>query len=74
MFFRFILFIWADIVVGVVITGAGWIMAFIAWLITLITGKLPAPLHLAYTAVFGSGPASTATSSCSPRRPLEAVR
>jgi len=26
-------------------------VAFIAWLITLITGKLPAPLHLAFTAV-----------------------
>ena len=27
------------------------IVIFIAWLITLITGKLPAPLHLAFTAV-----------------------
>jgi hypothetical protein len=26
-------------------------MVFIAWLITLITGKLPVPLHLAFTAV-----------------------
>ncbi len=26
-------------------------MAFVAWLITLVTGKLPAPLHLAFTAV-----------------------
>ncbi|HEX3493586.1 MAG TPA: DUF4389 domain-containing protein [Streptosporangiaceae bacterium] len=51
VFFRFILFIWADIVAGLVSAGAGWIVAFIAWLITLITGKLPTPLHLAYTAV-----------------------
>ena len=31
--------------------GASTIVIFIAWLITLITGKLPAPLHLAFTAV-----------------------
>jgi hypothetical protein len=51
VFFRFILFIWAYIVVNLVTGGAGTIVAFIAWLITLITGKMPAPLHLAFTAV-----------------------
>jgi hypothetical protein len=51
VFFRFILVIWAWIVVTTVIGGAGTLMAFVAWLITLITGKLPAPLHLAFTAV-----------------------
>ena len=33
------------------IYGASTIVVFIAWLITLITGKLPTPLHLAFTAV-----------------------
>jgi hypothetical protein len=51
VFFRFILMLWGYIVVNVVISGVNTIMAFIAWLITLITGKLPAPLHLAFTAV-----------------------
>jgi Domain of unknown function (DUF4389) len=51
VFFRFILMTWANIVSGLVIYGASTIVAFIAWLITLITGKLPTPLHLAFTAV-----------------------
>jgi hypothetical protein len=51
VFFRFILMVWGYIVVAVVTNGVSPIMAFIAWLITLITGKLPAPLHLAFTAV-----------------------
>jgi Domain of unknown function (DUF4389) len=51
VFFRFILMVWGYIVVTVVTGGVNTIMAFIAWLITLITGKLPAPLHLAFTAV-----------------------
>jgi hypothetical protein len=51
VFFRFILVTWAYIVATLVIGGASTIVAFIAWLITLITGKLPAPLHLAFTAV-----------------------
>ena len=51
VFFRFILVIWAYIVVNLVVAGASTIVSFIAWLITLITGKLPAPLHLAFTAV-----------------------
>jgi Domain of unknown function (DUF4389) len=49
--FRLILVIWAWIVVNLVVAGASTIVTFIAWLITLITGKLPAPLHLAFTAV-----------------------
>ena len=51
VFFRLILAIWANIVSDLVIYGASTIVAFIAWLITLITGKLPTPLHLAFTAV-----------------------
>ena len=51
VFFRFILVIWAYIVGSLVVGGASTIAAFIAWLITLITGNLPAPLHLALTAV-----------------------
>jgi hypothetical protein len=51
VFFRFVLMLWGYIVVTVVTGGANTIMVFIAWLITLITGKLPAPLHLAFTAV-----------------------
>ena len=51
MLFRWILIIPAEIVASVVIMGAGTIVSFIAWLITLITGKLPVSLHLAFTAV-----------------------
>jgi hypothetical protein len=51
VFFRFVLMLWGYIVVNVVVSGVNTIMVFIAWLITLITGKLPAPLHLAFTAV-----------------------
>jgi hypothetical protein len=51
VFFRFVLMLWGYIVVNVVTGGVNTIMVFIAWLITLITGKLPAPLHLAFTAV-----------------------
>jgi hypothetical protein len=51
VFFRFVLMLWGYIVVAVVTSGGNTIVAFIAWLITLITGKLPAPLHLAFTAV-----------------------
>lgn len=51
VFFRFILVIWAYLVLGVVSGGANTIVLLIAWLITLITGKLPASLHLAYSAV-----------------------
>jgi hypothetical protein len=49
--FRWILVIPANIVATVLIMGAGTIVSFIAWLITLVTGKLPVSLHLAFTAV-----------------------
>lgn len=51
VFFRFILAIPVNIVASVVSIGAGTIVSFIAWLITLITGQLPASLHQAFTAV-----------------------
>jgi len=51
VFFRLILAIWAHIVLSVVTSAGNVIVLFIAWLIMLITGKLPAPLHLAFTAV-----------------------
>jgi uncharacterized protein DUF4389 len=50
VFFRFVLMLWGCIVLNVVLAGVNTIMIFIAWLITLSTGKLPAPLHLAFTA------------------------
>jgi hypothetical protein len=50
VFFRFILIIWAELVITVVGGGTG-IMAIVAWLITLVAGRLPAPLHQAFTAV-----------------------
>ena len=50
VFFRGTLAIWGNIVANAVGGGAA-IVALIAWLITLVTGKLPAPLHLAFTAV-----------------------
>ena len=51
VFFRFVLMLWGYIVLSVVLGGVNTIVIFIAWLITLVTGKLPAPLHLAFTAV-----------------------
>jgi hypothetical protein len=51
VFFRSILAIPAYIVTSVVSFGGGTIVIFIAWLITLITGKLPTSLHQAFTAV-----------------------
>ena len=51
VFFRLIMALWADLVLALA-GGAGMTLAaVIGWLITLITGKLPAPLHLAFTAV-----------------------
>lgn len=52
VFFRFILVIPAMILASILASGALTIVAFAAWIIALITGKLPAALHLAYTAVF----------------------
>jgi hypothetical protein len=50
VFFRIILAIPAGIVAAVVSLGAA-IVSIIAWLVTLVTGELPTPLHLAFTAV-----------------------
>ena len=52
VFFRVILMIPAAIVVEVVAFGAGTLMAFIAWLVTLVAGRLPDSFHRAYAAVF----------------------
>jgi hypothetical protein len=49
--FRLILVIPAAMVNYVVQYGAGTIVAIVAWVIALITGRLPKSLHLAYTAV-----------------------
>ncbi|HEY1666836.1 MAG TPA: DUF4389 domain-containing protein, partial [Trebonia sp.] len=51
VFFRYILVLPAAIVAGVAIWGASTLMAFIAWLITLVAGQLPPSLYLAYLAV-----------------------
>jgi uncharacterized protein DUF4389 len=49
VFFRFILAIPASIVVNVISYGT-FIIAFIAWLVTLVTGRLPTSFHLAFVA------------------------
>jgi hypothetical protein len=49
--FRFILMIPAWVVVFVVTFGVETIVAFVAWLIVLIGGRLPEPLHQAFAAV-----------------------
>jgi hypothetical protein len=51
VFFRIILVIPAAIVGTVLAFGSGTLMGFIAWLITLVTGRLPASYHQAFTAV-----------------------
>jgi Domain of unknown function (DUF4389) len=51
VFFRFILVIPAGLLNIFLVNGGLTIVAFIAWIIALITGKLPTSLHLAYTAV-----------------------
>ncbi len=51
VFFRIILAIPANIVGSLVTFGAGTLMSFIAWLITLVAGRLPASFHGAFTAV-----------------------
>jgi hypothetical protein len=51
VFFRFILAFPAAVLVTVLALGSGTLLAFIAWLVTLIAGRLPASLHLAYVAV-----------------------
>ena len=52
VFFRIILVIPASLLSALVTYGGLTIVALIAWLITLITGKLPNSLHAAYTAIF----------------------
>jgi hypothetical protein len=49
--FRCVLAIPAYIVIVVVTLGTGTIVSFVAWLVTLVAGELPASLHLAFTAV-----------------------
>ena len=51
VFFRIVLVIPASLLRLLLTIGAGSIVAFIAWLITLISGELPQALHLAYAAV-----------------------
>jgi hypothetical protein len=53
--FRVILAIPASLLNGLVTYGGMTIVAFIAWLIALITGKLPTSLHQAYTAILRYG-------------------
>jgi hypothetical protein len=51
VFFRFILFIPVALLGGILAYGAGTVLAFVAWLITLVAGRLPESFHLAYSAV-----------------------
>lgn len=51
VFFRIILAIPAAIVTSALTYGAGTLIAIIAWLITLVGGRLPASLHEAFAAV-----------------------
>jgi Domain of unknown function (DUF4389) len=51
VFFRIILVIPAWFVGAMIGFGAGTLMGFIAWLITLVAGRLPASYHQAFTAV-----------------------
>jgi hypothetical protein len=51
VFFRFILVFPANVLNSLVIFGGTTIVGFIAWLIALVSGQLPASLHQAYTAI-----------------------
>jgi hypothetical protein len=51
VFFRVILMIPAGIVASVAAQGVGSIVLFIGWLITLASGRMPAAMHQALTAV-----------------------
>jgi hypothetical protein len=51
VFFRYFLAIPAGVLASLVLFGATTIIALVAWLIALFSGRLPASLHLAYTAV-----------------------
>ena len=50
VFFRFVLAIPAYIVAALVIWGMQTIVLFVTWLIVLIAGRMPRPLHEAYAA------------------------
>lgn len=52
VFFRFILFIPAYFLCVFLSLGAFTIVLFVTWIITLITGLVPATLHQAYTVIF----------------------
>ncbi|MGH3265102.1 MAG: DUF4389 domain-containing protein, partial [Trebonia sp.] len=51
VFFRVILVFPVSILIIVAALGAGTLVLFIAWLITLVAGQLPPSLYLAYTAL-----------------------
>jgi hypothetical protein len=51
VFFRCVLAIPAALLVFIVSLGASTLMAFVAWLVTLVLGRMPASLHLAYASV-----------------------
>lgn len=50
VFFRYFLTLPVMLLVIIVSFGAGTLMSFVAWLVTLFTGRMPASLHLAYVA------------------------
>jgi hypothetical protein len=51
VFFRFILIIPANLLSSLVSAGVYPLLSFVAWLITLVSGRLPAAMHFAYVAV-----------------------
>jgi hypothetical protein len=51
VFFRFILYFPVGVLSNILAYGAYPLLALLAWLVTLVTGRLPASFHLAYAAV-----------------------
>jgi hypothetical protein len=51
VFFRFILAIPAALLLGLLFWGTSTLVAFVAWIIVLVRGSLPEPLHEAFAAV-----------------------
>src|ERR1700722_2050156 len=51
VFFRYFIAIPAAFLGGIIVFGAGTLMAFVAWLIVLVAGQLPPSFHLAHAAV-----------------------
>jgi hypothetical protein len=51
VFFRYFLAFPASLLAALLLWGAGTLMAFVAWLITLVAGQLPPSFYLAYVAV-----------------------